>query len=116
MSQRFFGSICLTDLIEKAKQKHSSFSKADNGKIYCNVTVWLNDEEDKFGNVMSIQASSSKQMAGKEDKFYLGNMKIGKAKEISDKDLDIDDIDVPVRSNDAEAIPEQKDPKDDLPF
>lgn len=115
MSQRFYGSVCLTDLIEKAKSKHSSFNKADNGKIYCNVTVWLNDEEDKYGNVMSIQANSSKQMAEREDKFYLGNCKVAKAKEITDRDFDgIDNIDVPVREKETPS--EVKDAKDDLPF
>ena len=48
MNQLFYGSICLTDLIEKAKSKHSAFSKAQNGKIYANVNVWLNETPDKY--------------------------------------------------------------------
>jgi hypothetical protein len=115
MSQNFYGSVCLTDLIEKAKSKHSSFTKAQNGKIYCNVTVWLNDDEDKFGNVISIQANSSKEMASKEEKFYLGNCKKSKVKPISDNDFEgVDDIDIPER---IETTPmQEKDAKDDLPF
>ena len=49
----FFGSICVTDLIEQLKLKHSAFSKAQNGKIYANVNVWLNEEKDKFGNIIN---------------------------------------------------------------
>lgn len=89
MNQSFYGSVCLTDLIEKAKQKHSSFTKAQNGKIYCNITVWLNDEVDKYGNTMSIQANPSKEMKDKEERFYLGNCKKSEYKEpqqLTDKD------------------------------
>ena len=39
-NQFFTGSICLTDLIEQAKKKHSAFSKSErNGKIYARVKV-----------------------------------------------------------------------------
>jgi len=55
MSKRFYGSICVSEIVELAKRKHSAFTKADNGKIYANVTIWLNDEPDKYGNVMAIQ-------------------------------------------------------------
>jgi len=104
MSQNFYGSICVTELIEKAKAKHSSFTKAQNGKIYCNITVWINDEEDKFGNTMSIQANSSKEMVGKEDKFYLGNCKKSKQKPISDNDFDgVDDIDIPAKETNGQS-------------
>lgn len=81
MNQSYYGSVCLTDLIEKAKQKHSSFVKASNGKIYCNITVWLNEEVDKFGNSMSIQANTTKEMKDKEERFYLGNCKKSEYKE-----------------------------------
>lgn len=95
MNQSFYGSVCLTDLIEKAKAKHSAFVKAQNGKIYCNVTVWLNEEVDKYGNIMSIQANPSKENKDKEEKFYLGNLKKSEYKEpqpLSDKE-DIPAID-----------------------
>lgn len=75
MNQLFYGSICLTDLLEKAKQKHSAFSKAQNGKIYVNVNVWLNSEKDKFGNVMSIKVTPSKEKKDIEEGFYIGNCK-----------------------------------------
>jgi len=54
MSTLYGGSICLTDLIEAAKAGHSSCSRSQNGKVYANVNIWLNDEPDKFDNVISI--------------------------------------------------------------
>ena len=38
------GSLCLTEIVEKAKQGHSAFTKAANGKIYFNILQWLNSE------------------------------------------------------------------------
>lgn len=76
MSKLLNGSICLSDLIKKAKQKHSSFSKSEkNGKIYCNINIWLNDETDIFGNTVSIQLNSKKELREKEGKIYIGNAK-----------------------------------------
>ena len=43
-------SICLTDLISKAKEGHSAYTKAANGKIYVNILIWGNDEVDKLDN------------------------------------------------------------------
>lgn len=76
------GSLCLTDLIEKAKSGHSSFSKGKNGKIYVNFVQWINDEADQYGNHSSFNLGSSKEKreaelaanAGK--KIYFGNAKI----------------------------------------
>lgn len=74
-NQLFSGSICLTDLIEQAKKQHSAFSKANNGKIYANVTVWLNEQTDQYGNQISIQLRSKKELREKEGKIYVGNAK-----------------------------------------
>ncbi len=82
MSKMFTGSICLTDLIENAKKKHSCFSKSQaNGKIYANVILWENDETDKFGNTHSLQLNSSKENKESEGKIYIGNMKPVEKKE-----------------------------------
>jgi len=75
MSQLYYGSICLTDLIANAKLPHSAFTKGANGKIYCNVNIWLNDEADKFGNVIGVQLNSTKEMRDSEGKVYIGNAK-----------------------------------------
>lgn len=87
MSQLFYGSVCVTDLIEYAKKKHSAFSKADNGKIYANVNVWLNDEVDKFGNVMAAQLNPKKELKEQDGQPYIGNFKRSEAKPIAQNDI-----------------------------
>jgi hypothetical protein len=73
MAQGFYGSIDFSKLLEQAKAGNKAFSKSENGKIYLNVRVYVNDEVDKFGNIASFQ--SNFKGATKEDKFYFGNLK-----------------------------------------
>jgi len=73
MAQSYYGSIDFSKLIEQAKSGNKAFSKSENGKIYLNVRLYVNDEVDKFGNVASFQ--SNFKGATKEDKFYFGNLK-----------------------------------------
>lgn len=101
-NQLFSGSINISELLDKAKQKHSAFTKAENGKIYCNINIWLNAEPDKYGNSISLQLSSKKDMRESEGKVYIGN-----AKEFERKDPK------PVSDKDAKSI---SDIADDLPF
>jgi len=81
MSQLYYGSICLTDLLANAKLPHSAFTKAANGKIYANINIWLNDEADKFGNVIGLQLNSTQEMQASEGKVYIGNAKKSERKE-----------------------------------
>jgi hypothetical protein len=55
-----------------------NLSSIDKSKIFegktgkwIDVTIWINDEPDKFGNHMSIEQSTKKG----DDKIYLGNAK-----------------------------------------
>ena len=122
--QLFYGSICLTDLIELAKKKHSAFTKGNNGKIYASVNVWLNDEKDKFGNIMSVQVNPSKEMKDLEDRVYIGNLKQSEGpKPVSDRDVSGIDSDFDVPARPAKAVTSGGDPAssvtepiDDLPF
>jgi len=119
MSKLFYGSISVSDLIDQLKLKHSAFSKAQNGKIYANVSVWLNEEKDKFGNIMSIQITPSKEMKDVEKKLYIGNLKESEgAKPVSDKDVSgIDaDLDAPPRSSSNALRPDEHGVSEDLPF
>ena len=102
MSQLFYGSICITDILEKAKQKHSAFTKGNNNKIYLNISVWMNDQEDKYGNIMSLLMSSKKEMKDAEGKTYIGNCKKSEFKEPA-----------PIDDKDASSITEAI---DDIPF
>ena len=73
MATGFYGSIDFSKLLEQAKAGNKAFTKTENGKIYLNLRVYVNDEVDKFGNIASLQ--SNFKGAQKEDKFYFGNLK-----------------------------------------
>ena len=75
MSNRINSSLCLTDLGDKYRAGHSAFSKGTNGKIYVNITSWINDEPDKFGNDVSHQLNSKQDQREAEGKVYVGNGK-----------------------------------------
>lgn len=69
------GSICLTDLGDAFKAGHSAFNKSEkNGKVYANIAVWMNDEPDQYGNILSFQLNSKKDAA--DNKVYFGNAKL----------------------------------------
>jgi hypothetical protein len=91
MAQSYYGSIDFSKLIEQAKSGNKAFSKSENGKIYLNVRMYVNDEVDKFGNVASFQ--SNFKGATKEDKFYFGNMKESTPIENKVDVVDIPDFD-----------------------
>lgn len=116
-NQLFGGSICLTELNEQAMKGHSAFSKAKNGKIYVNILTWFNEEKDEYGNDLSHQLSSSKEMRDKEGKIYIGNSKrIQTSQPVSKNDIpDSSNFDnIPVRSSKSES--QQHSADDDLPF
>lgn len=119
MNQLFYGSICLSDLIEKAKTKHSAFTKAQNGKIYVSVNVWLNQVPDKYGNIMSVKVNPSKEKKDIEEGFYIGNLKQSDGpKPVGDNDLNGLDVDLDA----VDPLPHQQTPPpvatedDGLPF
>jgi hypothetical protein len=99
MSQLINGSVCLTELIAKAKESHSAFTKASNGKIYANITIWVNDEPDIYGNIVSLQLNSTQEKRAAEGKVYIGNGKPSKKKDPE-----------PVTAADVQGL------DDDLPF
>lgn len=73
------GSLCLTDIVEKAKAGHSAFTKGKNGKIYFNFTEWVNETPNEFGQHSSYQLNSTKEKKADElaqyGKCYIGNGK-----------------------------------------
>jgi hypothetical protein len=69
------GSICLSDLGDAYKAGHSAFNKSEkNGKVYANIAVWMNDQPDQYGNILSFQLNSKKDAT--DDKVYFGNAKL----------------------------------------
>lgn len=120
MSKLFSGSICLTDIVEQAKKGHSAFAKSQgNGKVYCNILIWENDEVDKFGNTHSLQLNSIKEKKEAEGKVYVGNAKPVESRPPSSRDLPAGDWDKNIPTKDPKInteLPENRDPADDLPF
>lgn len=94
MAKLLYGSICLSDLIEMGKAGHSAFKKADNGKIYVKVNVWINEEKDRYGNDAGILVNPEKE-SGHLKKF-IGNFKWSEIKgsqQASGSDIpDVDDL------------------------
>ena len=87
----YYGSIDFSKLIEQAKAGNKAFTKTENGKIYLNVRLWVNDELDKFGNCASFQ--SNFKGATKEERFYFGNLKESTAVEEQVTSNDVPDVD-----------------------
>ena len=75
MANLLIGSLCLTDISEKAKQNHSAITLGKNGKKYLNINIWINDTPDQYGNTVSIQLNSTKDKRESEGKVYIGNAK-----------------------------------------
>lgn len=73
MSKFFVGSICVTDINTMGKQQHSAFTKANNGKIYAKIQIWVNDTEDQFGNSVQIKLNPKKD--SQDERPYIGNAK-----------------------------------------
>jgi hypothetical protein len=62
----------LTGSIDVSKIDKSKLYKSEKtGKTYLNVSIWINDEHDKYGNCAAIQQSTGRD----EAKIYLGNLK-----------------------------------------
>lgn len=71
MSKLYNGSICLSDL---PKEKITTSEK--NGKKYLNFNLWVNDAEDQYGNIGSLNVAQTKeQREAGEKRVYFGNIK-----------------------------------------
>ena len=64
MAKLLTGSLNVTKIIKE------KLYKGQKG-IYLNVSIWINDKEDKFGNIASVQQQTRRD----EPKIYLGNLK-----------------------------------------
>ena len=120
MNQFITGSMCLTTLIEKAREGHSAFTKSSkDGKIYFNYAEWINEEPNDFGQHSSIQLNSVKELRDKEGKIYIGN---GKKQDTTQpiKSNDVPTVEtfdnIPVREVKKEHYSNVSGAVDDLPF
>lgn len=85
----------LTGSINLSKIDKSKLYTSEKGEKFLNLSIWINDEVDNYGNIASIQQSTKKD----ETKIYLGNLKEYKKPE----------------ENKQEQQTQQKE-QDDLPF
>lgn len=97
----YTGSINLTELLDNAKKGHSAFVRAESGKIYVNVKMWVNDEPNKIGHHASIQLNPKKD--AETENIYIGNLKLQERKE-------------PEQVTSTEMNKVVEDFEDDLPF
>lgn len=77
MSRLLYGSIDLNK-IDKTKvvTKDKNGNDFKNGAKYLNVTVWVDDELDTYGNIASVQMSQTKEEREQGQKAtYIGNLK-----------------------------------------
>ena len=73
MSAIISGSVSLERIQEAAK----SLEAHKNGNTYVNLTIFVNDDTDDYGNNASIQLSQTKeQREAKEARVYFGNAKV----------------------------------------
>ncbi len=105
------GSLCLTEIIELANNKHSAFTKAQNGKIYFNILVWENDEPDKFNNNFSVQLNAAKDAPEDQKKKYIGNLKY-----VATNAQPVQGSDLPAPGTLEAAFDTKPAPVDDTPF
>ena len=63
-------------LIGKINVEAIDKTKLFKGKkgTYLDLVVWVNDEDDQFGNIASIQQGVSKEEREAGTKIYLGNL------------------------------------------
>lgn len=71
MSKLLSGSIDLSKIGELMRQNHPAVVTGKNGKKYLNLSVWINDNEDTYGNIASI---SIYDKINKKSE-YIGNLK-----------------------------------------
>lgn len=64
MSKLYFAKL------DVSKIDKSKIFKGKKGK-YLDLSIWINDQEDNYGNILSIQQSTKKE----EESIYLGNGK-----------------------------------------
>lgn len=107
MSKMLIGSIDLNK-VDKSKiiTKDKNGKPFENGAKYLNVVVWVNDQEDNYGNIASIQQSISKEERESGVKAtYIGNL----------KDLQSNQPPQPQNNNSNNSVAKADEP-DDLPF
>lgn len=94
MNKRYYGSINFDALVQGIKNGQVATHVTERGKRYVNISVWVNDEPDQYGNEGSLQLVNKKEFMD-EKKIYIGNIRENKADRIrfsSDVTSETDDL------------------------
>lgn len=96
MSQIFNVSLNFAELMKKAKESHSAFSRAKSGVPYVALTVFVNDVPDQYNNDVKVTLNSSKAKKASEPTCYVGNGSTNSASKKSTvakgSDMPVDDL------------------------
>lgn len=87
-SKKFYGSINFSKLLVAVRAKHSAFVRTgENNWIFGNITLWINEDPDKYGNTISIQLNPAKDSG--DMSIYFANLKPSqfKIEGVNDADL-----------------------------
>jgi hypothetical protein len=102
MSKLLYGSINYDELLNQIKtgKINTSIVTRQNGETFRSVgiNVWVNDEEDQYGNVAGVQLQLKKEARETGEKApYIGNLKLHspKVKEATANDFQDEDDDLP---------------------
>ena len=82
MSKLYTGSIDLSKIDKNRLYKH------DDGRLFLDVVIWVNDQPDEEWKAVSIQQRTKKD----EDKIYLGNASEFKREANPVRQDDVDDL------------------------
>lgn len=65
-------SICITDLANLPDQ---AVKKASNGKFYLNCTLWINEKENQYGAIGTLQVDIPIENGGGYETKYIGSVR-----------------------------------------
>ena len=102
MSKLLYGSINYDELLNQIKtgKINTTIVTRQNGETFrsIGINVWVNDDEDNYGNVAGVQLQLKKEVREAGEKApYIGNLKLHtpKVQEASANDFKDDDDDLP---------------------
>lgn len=73
MAQIFNVSLNYAELMKKAKEAHSAFTRSKAGTPYVSLTIFVNDVPDQYNNDVKVTLNSSKAKKSQEATCYVGN-------------------------------------------
>lgn len=98
MPQSFYGSINFDSLLNGLKSGELKTFVNAEGKRFININIYVNDEDDKYGNRGSVSVPLKEEFQTDNHKrYYIGNIKLStpQIKEGTAQDFQLVDDDLP---------------------